>query len=137
MRRDEGTSELVALVWLTPIVLIALGVVTYAGRVSAAKLGVFHAVDAGAQSAALVRDGAAAPDAARQAVAEVLSLDGRSCEGGPEVLTDTSDWRAGGRVSVRVTCRIRRSDLFGFAAPGSVSVTASSAAVIDTYRGLP
>ena len=51
----------------------------------------------------------------------------------PTVAVDTSNWRPGGIVSVEVSCEVATSDLAPLL-PGSYTVTARSAAVIDSRR---
>jgi hypothetical protein len=50
------------------------------------------------------------------------------------VVTDTSQFRAGGSVTTTITCNVELSDLVGLAVPGSRTLTASATEPVDTYR---
>jgi hypothetical protein len=67
-----------------------------------------------------------------------MLTDAKACSGGAAVSIDTSHFRAGGEVTVRVTCSPQRSDLL-LSGAASATFAASSTAAIDTYRsmGLP
>lgn len=130
---EDGNVDVIALIWLTPVLLAAACLIVAAGRISSAHQQLTYAAEAAAQSAALDRTPNQANDDARH-VAETTLNDPTWCHNGPIIEIDTADFQAGGTVTVTLTCHARRDDLYGPFAPGSQTITAHAAAVIDTYR---
>ena len=63
-----------------------------------------------------------------------MLIDANACSGGPALSIDMSNFRAGGEVTVVVTCSPRRSDLLlGGAHRATFAATATAS--IDGYRG--
>ena len=130
---EDGNVDVIALIWLTPVLLAAACLIVAAGRISSAHQQLTYAAGAAAQSAALARTPTQANDDARH-VAETTLNDPSWCRNGPIIEIDTADFQAGGTVTVTLTCDARRDDLYGPFAPGNQTITAHAAAVIDTYR---
>ena len=49
--------------------------------------------------------------------------------------TSTADFRAGGSVTVRVSCRVELADLGLVLLPGATTITAEASSPVDTMRG--
>jgi hypothetical protein len=64
--------------------------------------------------------------------------DAKACAGGPVVSIDTAGFRAGGEVTVIVSCSPLRTDL-SLVGPPPTAFSASATATIDLHRaeGLP
>jgi Flp pilus assembly protein TadG len=131
---DRGFSETVAVVLGAPLAVLVFVLVVFAGRASEAKGRVDHTAESAAQAGARERTAGAA-EAAATATA-TASLSG-ICTGVPTVNVDTSNFDAGGVVTVTIACPIRTSDLAPLPLPGTINATGTSAAVIDQWRTTP
>ncbi len=132
-RREQGSADVLALVWLAPVLLAAACLIIAAGRIGNAHQQLEHAAEAAAQAAALART---TNDATRDAtaIAATTLADPTWCQRGPTVIVDTTQFHAGGTVTVTVRCSVERADLYGPFIPGSQALSAHARAVIDTYR---
>jgi Flp pilus assembly protein TadG len=127
---DRG-SAVVELVLLTPVLVVLLLMVVFAGRAGQAVEQVQHAADQGARAASMVHR-RSMPAEARRAVDADLANNGSPCEQHRvsvqyQVLGSTLT------VTVSVTCTIDRSGL-GLLGAGSRTVVAYSTEVVDRYR---
>lgn len=125
--RGSATVELVA---LTPLLVVLLMFVVFAGRSGQTVVQVHHAADQGARAASMVRQAAMA-DTARAAVIADLAANGVACER-PRVTTSVG----ADSVTVQVVCAVAVTGL-GLLGAGPREVSASSTEVIDRYRGGP
>ena len=134
-RRDDRGSLTVELVVLTPVLLvIALATLVF-GRVSEARQQVVEAARAGAEAAAVLPTAGTAQWAG--AINAVIDLIGRTHTCAHLVITtDTSDFVAGGLVTVHVSCTVLLSDLAFPGMPGSTVVRSSATAPLDPYRAV-
>ena len=130
---ERGSADMIALIWLAPLLLAASCIVVAAGRVSAAHQQLAHASEAAAQGAALARTPTQAARDARTIALGTLT-DTLTCSGGPTVTMDLRNFHAGGSVTVTISCTTARSDLFGPFAPGKQTIVTQSTAVLDSYR---
>lgn len=127
---DRGAAEVIQVMFLAvPAVLFVL-LLVLAGRNAEAHNRVEHSAESAAQAAALQRT----PDAAIRAATITATAALANCASPATVAVDTSNWGPGGLVSVEVSCEVATSDLAPLL-PGSYTVTARSAAVIDSRRG--
>ena len=135
--RDRGEANALGLVLIAPAAMALAVLILWIGRKVDADAQVQAASAAAAQAAVLQRTPAAAGRAAR-AAAEAMLTDVKACAGGPAVSIDTNAFRAGGEVTVVISCSPERSDL-SLVSPRSVRFVASATATIDAYRsvGLP
>ncbi len=123
------------LVVLTPVLFVVAMASIVFGRVTEARQQVVEAARAGAEAAAVVpTSGSAQWEGALNAV---VDLNGRThtCSQ-VSVSTDSSDFVAGGSVTVHVSCRVLLSDLALPGLPGSTVVQASATAPLDPYRSV-
>ena len=136
IRRGEDGSVTTEVVLVTPILLVLLAFVVFAGRVGGVQQRVLAAADEGARAASLRGDPEAGRSAALERVAGSLADAGVLClDLGVEV--DTSAFHPGGHVTVTVTCAVELADVAAVGLPGSRSYSATSTEVIDRYRGGP
>lgn len=132
---DERGAATTELVLLAPVLILMLLFVVALGRIAGTR----QDVDAAARDAARAAANARSADAARtdgDAAARVtLDAGGISCR---TLLVDiaTSDFRAGGIVTAKVSCTVDLGDLTGLRMPASRTITASFAAPVDQYRGV-
>jgi Flp pilus assembly protein TadG len=131
-RTDDG-SACVELVVLTPLLVAILGGFFFAGRLVLARQDVDDAARTAVQAAATASDAPQARLLAGITAFVALSPDHGLCDDGTAV-ADTSDFVAGGRVFVSVTCVVRFSSLAFAGVPGSVTLTATRGAVLEPYR---
>ncbi|CAN5406417.1 hypothetical protein BH10ACT8_BH10ACT8_07580 [soil metagenome] len=132
LRGDDGFSTL-ELVVITPFLLAFVLLVVGFGRVTHGRQLVQQAAAAAARSAALANTpGQAATDATQEA-SDTLAQAGISCQSmRPSV--DTSQFHAGGQVSVTITCVTNLSDLTVVGFPGHKTLTASATVPLEQYR---
>ena len=128
--RGSSTTELVI---VTPVVVVILLLVVALGRYAHGKQLVEQAAAAAARAASLASTSAQAQDRARQAASGALADAGVSCAS-MSAAVDTSSFRAGGTVSVTLTCTADLSGLTLAGVPGSATMTATGAAPLETYR---
>lgn len=132
--RDGGSAS-TELVLVTPLLVALLLFVVYGGRLAHARLGVESAAHQAARAATLARSGATAETDAQSTAKVALAAEHLTC-GDLRVSVDTASFRAGGSVTVTVTCRVDNTDLSGLGLPGSVDVAASASSPVDSWRGL-
>lgn len=132
-RRREHGSLALELVLLTPIFLILLDFAVLGGRISSSEARVDAAAHAAARAASLQRTATAADSAARAVAADTLPQVGSNCHS-LDVAIDTSAFRPGGVVVVRIECAVNLSDLAWLPVPGAHDVVGSSTSAVDTYR---
>lgn len=123
---------------LVPALVLLFGVIIGGARTWLARSGVEHMAGAAARAASLERSTGEAQVAAKALAARQASASGMRCE--PlSVHLDASALAhpAGttGRVVAVVHCQTPLSDIIVPGWPGSVDISASAEAVVDTYRG--
>lgn len=129
---DEGFSTL-ELVVITPFLLAMVLLVVGFGRVTHGKQLVQQAAAAAARAAALASTpGQAQSDAIAEA-SSALTQAGVSCQQ-MHPTVDTSQFHAGGQVSVSITCVTNLADLTVVGFPGHKTLSASATAPLDQYR---
>jgi hypothetical protein len=105
------------------------------GRVTEARQQVVEASRAGAEAAAVLPTvGTAQWVGAMNAVIDLIDRT-HTCSQ-VFITTDTSDFVAGGSVTVHVACRVLLSDLSVPGLPGSTIVQASATAPLDPFRSV-
>ena len=128
--RGSSTTELVI---VTPVVVVILLLVVALGRYAHGKQLVEQAAAAAARAASLASTSAQAQDRARQAASGSLADAGVSCAA-MSTTVYTGSFRAGGTVSVTLTCTADLSGLTLAGVPGSATMSATGAAPLETYR---
>lgn len=132
-RREDG-SVTTELVLVTPILLVLLGFVVFAGRLGGVQQQVVSAADQAARAASL-RGGAEDGRAAAIATVEAnLGDAGVECTD-LAVDIDTDAFERGGHVTVTVRCTVGLDDVVFAGLPGTRQYEASATEVIDLYRG--
>lgn len=130
--RDDGFFA-VELAIVTPLVILMLLTVVAFGRVEQGRQQVDQAAAAAARAASLAFSPAEAASAGRSAAQSTLSQAGMSCVNF-DVAVDTAAFRPGGQVTVTVGCDANLNQLALTGVPGSVRLTASASAAIESYR---
>lgn len=133
-RHGQQGSATTELVLLTPVLLLLLGFVVFAGRVGGIQQEVLTAADEAARAASLRGDADAARAAAVDAAEANLADAGVSCHQ-LTVDGDTSQFRRGGQVRVTVTCAVGLDDVAFAGLPGQRTFSATSTEIIDVFRG--
>ncbi|MFC7305122.1 TadE/TadG family type IV pilus assembly protein [Streptomyces monticola] len=128
--RDRGSST-TELVLVTPLLILLALVAVALGKLASARLDADEAAHQAARAASLARSAGQAHTDAVQAARQSLAGAGSSCTS-PRIAPDTGGVKPGGVVRVTVTCRAVL-DVPGL---NNVNVTASSASVVDLYRGV-
>ena len=131
----ERGSGVVGLAILTPVMALLLFFVVAAGRMGTIQSKLTTAASGAARAATQHQSISAAQTAAITTAETSLRQSHGSCQGGPKVYFQEVDLKPGGRVSVRVSCAVRLSDLTLLGIPGNLEVSATSASVVDRYRG--
>ncbi|OHV31608.1 hypothetical protein CC117_25680 [Parafrankia colletiae] len=131
---DRGSAA-VELTLLTPLIVLLLLLIVYAGRAVNARGQVDTAAHTAARAASIARTPTQARTAAEQALAADLTPDAGPCTR-VTVTVDTSQFHAGGVVRATVDCQLDQSDLAaGLPLPGQ-RITATASAPIDVYRSV-
>ncbi len=133
LRSERGTAA-VELALLAPVLVVLVAVVTAAGRMVGTKSAVLSVAREAARAAAEAPNAAAAHDAAvatAQQVAEGLGLDPARLS----IVEDPHDFARGAPYEVSVSYQVSMADLPSLGLlPGSVTLGAEHAELIDTYR---
>jgi hypothetical protein len=133
---DERGSMALELVVLAPVIVLVIWLLgVYALRLAVANGDVEAAARDAARSASIARSAGAAQQAAAASAATSLASTGRVCAT-TRVLANTADFRAGGTVTVTVSCAIRLDNLAPLALRGVKDVQQSYTAPVDPFRGV-
>jgi Flp pilus assembly protein TadG len=132
--KEEGQA-IAELVIVAPVLLLVIVLMISLGRIDSAQGDVVSAARAGVQAAVVQDNPNDAQAQAAAAVANTLGTAGLTCPS-PQVVTDTSNFRAGGSVSVTVTCVTSLADVSVPGVPGTKILSATSSAPIDPYRAV-
>lgn len=111
--------------------LVLVAVVAH--RVVDARLRLDSAAHQAARAASIARSAPSAELAAEELAAAVLGSAGPSCAD-LVVVTDTSGFRAGGTVTVTVSCSVDLTGGLLLGVPGRTDVTATATESLDTFR---
>ena len=117
----------VEMIVLVPVLLLIVMIAVAGGRLVSAEGMVQAAARDAARAASIERSAGEADAAARRSLAAADTANAR-CSGGVDV-------GGGGTVTATVSCRVELSDLGLVFLPGATTVTASSTAPVDTWRG--
>jgi len=134
IRGEEGQA-IAELVIVAPVLLLVIVLMVALGRVDSAQGDVESAARAGVQAAVVQADAGAAQTQASSAVTSTLAGAGLTCPS-PQITTNTSNFVAGGSVSVTVTCVTSLADVSVPGVPGSKTLTATSVAYLDQFRAV-
>ena len=131
-RADAGErgSMSVEMIVLVPVLLLIVMIAVAGGRLVSAEGMVQAAARDAARAASIERSAGEADAAARRSLAAADTADAQ-CSGG----VDVGGFGRGGTVTATVSCRVELSDLGLVFLPGATTVTASSTAPVDTWRG--
>lgn len=126
----ERGSMSVEMIVLVPVLLLIVMIAVAGGRLVSAEGMVQAAARDAARAASIERSAGEADAAARRSLAAADTADAQ-CSGG----VDVGGFGRGGTVTATVSCRVELSDLGLVFLPGATTVTASSTAPVDTWRG--
>lgn len=129
-QRGAVSTELVV---LAPVLIGFMLFVVFAGRVAQAEGDVANAAHEAARAASLVGAPQAAIDAAIE-TAEANIAEGAVACRRLEVTVDTSNFGAGGQVTVTVSCTAAFGDIAMLSVPASRTFEATAVEVIDIFR---
>ncbi len=129
----ERGSATVELVLVTPLLLALALFAVLAGRLTQARAEVDGAARDAARAASIARDPISARAAARATAGATLAGRHLTCRT-MDVRADTSAFRAGGHVAVRVACTVDLGDLSLLVIPGTRTIQARFVAPLDTFR---
>jgi Flp pilus assembly protein TadG len=132
-RADRGSAatELTLLAPVLVMVLVLVAVVAH--RVVDARLRLDSAAHQAARAASIERSAAVAERAATDIAAAALGSAGPSCAD-LAVATNPSGFRAGGAVTVTVSCSVDLTGGLLLGVPGRATVTATATEPVDTFR---
>lgn len=126
----ERGSMSVEMIVLVPVLLLIVMIAVAGGRLVSAEGMVQAAARDAARAASIERSAGDADAAARRSLAAADTANAQ-CSGG----VDVGGFGRGGTVTATVSCRVELSDLGLVFLPGATTVTASSTAPVDTWRG--
>lgn len=129
VRREDG-SMAVEVVLMIPILVLFMLLVVAGGRWVSVRADMEAAARDAARAASLERSYDAAYSAAEQSAGSALDSFA-SCRMGD---FDGSTFRPGGSVEVTIDCDVPNDGLGLLGLPGSLSMSASGSAPLDTYR---
>ena len=125
---------MIGLVVLTPVMAMLFFFVVAAGRVGVVESKLTTAARNAARAATQSQSVSSAHAAAITVADATLNQLKVSCLGGPQIRFREMDLRPGGTVDVQISCAVRLSDLTVPGIPGSRTVSADIASVVDRYR---
>lgn len=122
---------------LVPALVLVLGLLVAGGRLWFARTTVAEAAQTGARAASLARSPGVAASDGRDAAEASLATAGLRC-GTTSVQIRTAAFGVPvgtpATVTSRVDCRVPLGDVALPGLPGSIALTATGAAALDTYR---
>ena len=134
--RERGSAVIEAVIGI-PAFMLFVGLIIAAGRFTIAQHSVESAANAAARAASISRTQEQAQGAASSSAATTLNNQGLRCSS-KSVSVDTTGFAAPvgtpARVTATVTCQVQVADLAVPGLPGTLSVEATMASAIDTYR---
>ena len=137
LRADRGNAPL-ELMLVAPLILMLIGLVIAAGRVSTAQSAVDAAAREAARQASVAPSAAIAHQAAMSGALSALASDGLNCQPIvqlPRLLNEfNTPIGTPTDIRVRVICDVQLSDLFVPGVPGSIRLTANFSSPLDPYR---
>ena len=133
LRRGDAGFGSLELVILTPVFVAMLLLVVGFGRITHGRQLVEQAASAAARAASLDSTPAQATKDAQREARDILTQAGVICHTFTANV-DTSNFRAGGQVSVTVDCVTSLSDLGLVGFPGSKTLEASSTSPLEQFR---
>ncbi|MGH3631485.1 MAG: TadE/TadG family type IV pilus assembly protein [Sciscionella sp.] len=126
-------SATVELVLLTPLLILFVLFTVGLGRLAHARALVNDAAAQAARAATLhYLDPGQAAAAAQQTASDALAAAGLACAS-QNTSVQTGDDRAGGTITVSLTCRVDLSSVTAAGFPGATTLQASFTSPIDTY----
>lgn len=135
LSRSDGGSITVEMVLLAPVVFAFFCFVIGVGRLDEAHGQVVGAARDAARAASMARTPAEAVAAANSTAHADLTSTGLTCRQ-VNVHVATDQFRPGGIVQVTVSCTTDLSDVTVSGLPGSKTLSASTTAPLDTFRGV-
>lgn len=133
--RHESGSASIELVIMTPVIVMLIGLGLLAGRSATTRQDVISASRDAARAASVRQFPGPAQSDATAAAQTTLAGRNVSCQS-LLVDVDTSGLVPGGTVTATVTCEVALNDVTGLLGlPGSVTITETSTAVVDRFRG--
>lgn len=118
---------------LTPVLVLMMLFVVFAGRLGQAEQDLTHAVAEAARVAAIERGGDVA-SRTRLTVTRNLAASGVDCRS-LEIFLDGQPPRAGATVGVTARCEVDMTGVAGLGLPRRRVLRATAVEVVDTYRG--
>lgn len=131
---DERGGTLVSFVLLLPILVVFLELTVLGGRIATTQADVNAAAREAARDASIAQGLGSAGSVIDDAVDRALAGKGFRCQNRSESFGPKTNFVAGGRVEVIVTCTVNLSDLGFLGAPGSFDVEARAVEPVDRYR---
>ena len=135
-RSERGSAALEAAI-VAPVLLLLIGLLAFAGRITLAQQAVDAASMDGARAASIARSAGAASRDARAAGTSTLANKNLRCSS-TSVSTDTAGFSTpvgtAATTTVTVHCLVYLADLTVPGIPGARTVTASTSSPLDTYR---
>ena len=129
----DGGSASLEFALLVPVVVVLLLLVVAFGRIAHGRQLVEAAAAAAARSASLAATPADAAARAQRSAGAALVDAGVSCTA-VTADVDTSEFRAGGQVTVTVSCTADLSGLAMAGVPGRLTLTGRAGSPLETYR---
>ena len=134
VRSDDAQATL-ELCIVAPLLVVVMLLMVSIGRIYSAQGDVEAAARAGVQAAVVADNAATAENDANTAAANTLSSAGLACPT-PLISTNTSNFTAGGTVSVTVKCVTSLGNVSVPGLPGTKILVASASAEIDPFRAV-
>ncbi len=134
---DRGNAAL-ELILVAPLILMLLGLVIAAGRVSTAQSAIDAAARDAARQASVATSAATAQQAAISGATAALVRDGLSCQPIVQLLNLNEAFATPigvpATIRVRVICDVHLSDLIVPGVPGSITLKGVFSSPLDPYR---
>ncbi len=131
---DSKGAGVVSMLLLIPAIVLLVELAVLGGRLAGARGEVQSAARQAAREASLAAGPASAPSLASAVAASSLGNAGFRCNSPTVAVGGSTNFVAGGRVEVSVTCVVPLADLSSLPAPGQVTISRSAVEPIDPYR---
>ena len=133
LRGDRGNA-VTETVLLVPVLLVVALFALLVGRITSTNHDISAVARDAARAASIASSADEATSTAQDTVAASLAGQHRRCDN-LAVHVNTTNFTAGGNVTVAIDCTVSLADLAGLYVPGSATLQARAVEVIDRYRG--
>lgn len=132
--RERGASPAGVIILIGTLLMVA-DLILMGGRMASAHAEVAGAAQEAARRGSLAQTAGSVYPVAATTALDNVTRNAKHCSS-TTVSTAGTEFRAGGHVTVTVTCTVQLSDLASLPIPGAIVVRADATEIVETYRAV-